>query len=64
MARAERGVVPAVQVPVVQALAAPIGQPRRIVEPTVVINGQRVRATGTLCQEADGHWAMAPRSQP
>jgi surface antigen len=25
----------------------------------VIINGQRVRATGTVCQQSDGHWAIS-----
>ncbi|SRR5581483_2616118 len=35
------------------------GQRCRLVAQTVVIGGQHVRATGTLCREADGHWALA-----
>jgi len=31
----------------------------RVVAQTVVIGGQHVRATGTLCQQSDGHWALA-----
>jgi surface antigen len=35
------------------------GQPCRVVEQTVVISGQTVRATGTVCRGADGQWALS-----
>jgi len=35
------------------------GQPCRIVNETVLIDGEKTRATGTVCQESDGRWAIA-----
>ena len=35
------------------------GQPCRIVNETVLIDGERTRATGTVCRESDGHWTIA-----
>ena len=35
------------------------GQTCRVVEQTVIISGQQTRATGTVCQQTDGHWAIA-----
>jgi len=34
------------------------GQTCRIIEQTVLIAGQRVRATGTMCQQPDGRWTL------
>jgi surface antigen len=34
------------------------GQPCQVVEQTVLISGQRVRATGTMCQQPDGRWVL------
>jgi surface antigen len=39
------------------------GQRCRVVAQTVVIGGQPVRATGTLCRQADGHWALAQQGE-
>jgi surface antigen len=36
------------------------GRPCRIVEQTVTINSQRVRARGTVCEGAAGQWALVP----
>ena len=36
------------------------GHPCRIVEQTVMINGQRVQARGTVCEGAPGQWALVP----
>ncbi|HEV2548316.1 MAG TPA: hypothetical protein VGU20_13335 [Stellaceae bacterium] len=46
------------QVRIIRGFSNDQGQPCRVVEQTVVINGQRVRATGTVCQQQDGHWAI------
>jgi hypothetical protein len=35
------------------------GQSCRIVNETVLIDGEKTRATGTVCQEADGRWTIA-----
>jgi hypothetical protein len=35
------------------------GQPCRIVNETVLIDGERTQATGTVCKESDGHWTIA-----
>ena len=35
------------------------GHPCRVVEQTVMIDGQNVRANGKVCQTA-GQWALAP----
>jgi hypothetical protein len=35
------------------------GQPCRIVNETVLIDGEKTQATGTVCQESDGHWTIA-----
>jgi surface antigen len=47
------------QVRIIRGFSNNLGQPCRVVEQIVIINGQRVRATGTVCQQADGHWAVA-----
>ena len=47
------------QVRIIRGFSNDQGQPCRVVEQTVVINGQRVRATGTVCQQPDGHWTIA-----
>jgi surface antigen len=47
------------QVRIIRGFSNEQGQPCRVVEQTVVINGQRVRATGTVCQQPDGHWTIA-----
>ncbi|HEV2547616.1 MAG TPA: hypothetical protein VGU20_09780 [Stellaceae bacterium] len=39
------------------------GQRCRVVAQTVVIGGQSVRATGTLCRQADGHWALVQEAE-
>ena len=49
------------QVRIIRGFSNNLGQPCRVVEQTVVINGQRARATGTVCQQPDGYWAMAPQ---
>jgi surface antigen len=36
------------------------GRPCRVVEQTVMINGQNVRADGKVCRKAGGQWALAP----
>jgi hypothetical protein len=35
------------------------GQPCRIVNETVLIDGEKTQATGTVCEQSDGHWAIA-----
>jgi hypothetical protein len=35
------------------------GQPCRVVNQTVLIDGERTQATGTVCRESDGHWTIA-----
>jgi hypothetical protein len=35
-----------------------IGQPCRVVEETVAIDGEEVRASGTVCQRANRRWAV------
>ena len=47
------------QVRIIRGFSNKLGQPCRVVEQVVVINGQHVRATGTVCQQSDGHWAVA-----
>ena len=39
------------------------GQRCRVVAQTVVIGGEHVRATGTVCRQADGHWALAQETE-
>jgi surface antigen len=34
------------------------GRSCQVVEQSVFITGQRVRATGTVCQQDDGGWAL------
>jgi surface antigen len=47
------------QVRIIRGFSNKDGQPCRVVEQTIVINGQRVRATGTVCQQSDGQWTIA-----
>ena len=47
------------QVRIISGFSNNLGQPCRVVEQTVIINSQRVRATGTVCQQSDGHWSIA-----
>ena len=35
------------------------GQPCRVVNETVLIDGEKTQATGTVCQESDGNWTIA-----
>jgi len=35
------------------------GQSCRVVQQTVIIAGQNVHATGTMCQEANGSWTLS-----
>jgi surface antigen len=35
------------------------GRPCRVVEQSVVISGQKTRATGTVCLQANGQWMLA-----
>jgi hypothetical protein len=37
-----------------------LGQSCHVVEQTIVIGGQRTPATGTMCQQYDGHWEIVP----
>jgi hypothetical protein len=37
-----------------------LGQSCHVVEQMVVIGGQRTPATGTMCQQYDGHWEIVP----
>lgn len=39
------------------------GQRCRVVAQTVVIGGEDVHATGTVCREANGNWALAQDAQ-
>ena len=43
---------------IIRGFSNNLGQPCRVVEQIVIINGQRVRATGTVCQQPDGRWAI------
>jgi surface antigen len=36
------------------------GQTCRIVEQTVIIAGEKVKASGTMCLQPDGRWALVP----
>jgi surface antigen len=36
------------------------GNPCRVIEQTVTIAGQIVRATATVCQQSNGSWALVP----
>jgi hypothetical protein len=36
------------------------GKPCRIIEETVMIAGQSVRATATVCQQSNGRWSLVP----
>jgi surface antigen len=36
------------------------GRSCRVVEQTVMIDGQSVRADGKVCRKAGGQWALAP----
>jgi surface antigen len=36
------------------------GRPCRVVEQTVMIDGQQVRASGRVCENTGGRWALAP----
>lgn len=44
---------------IVQRFRDASGQPCRIVNETVLIDGERTQATGTVCQGSDGHWTIA-----
>ena len=46
------------QVRILRGFNNNLGQSCRVVEQTVIINSQRVRATGTVCQQSDGNWAI------
>jgi hypothetical protein len=35
-----------------------LGQPCRMVEQTIVVNGQKTNATSTMCQQPDGRWVL------
>lgn len=35
-----------------------LGQPCRMVEQTIVVNGQKTAATSTMCQQPDGRWVL------
>ncbi|HEX7970456.1 MAG TPA: hypothetical protein VF502_19700 [Stellaceae bacterium] len=47
-------------VSVVSLFTDATGRPCRIVEQTVMINGQTVRARGNVCQMPGGQWALVP----
>jgi surface antigen len=47
------------QVRIIRGFSNDQGQPCRVVEQIVIINGQRVRAMGTVCQQQDGRWTIA-----
>jgi surface antigen len=36
------------------------GSPCRVIEQTVRVNGQPVRAVGTVCRRPQGVWALVP----
>jgi surface antigen len=40
------------------------GRPCRVVEQTVLISGQTVRARGNICRERGGEWALVPTRKP
>jgi hypothetical protein len=44
---------------IVRAFTNARGRPCRVVEQSVLIGGQRTRATGTVCQQSDGQWVLA-----
>lgn len=44
---------------VVRSFRDTSGQPCRVVNETVLIDGEKTRATGTMCKQSDGHWAIA-----
>jgi hypothetical protein len=35
-----------------------LGQPCRMVEQSIVVNGQKTDATSTMCQQPDGRWVL------
>ena len=43
---------------VVRSFRDASGQPCRVVNESVLIDGEKTRATGTLCKKSDGHWAI------
>jgi hypothetical protein len=44
---------------VVQNFRDASGQPCRVVNETVLIDGEKAPATGTVCKRSDGRWAIA-----
>jgi surface antigen len=40
------------------------GRPCRVVEQTVLISGQTVRARGNICRGRGGEWALVPTRKP
>ncbi|HWI29352.1 MAG TPA: hypothetical protein VN668_20430 [Stellaceae bacterium] len=46
------------QVKVVSAYRNALGQNCQVVEQNVYIAGQRVHASGTMCRQSDGRWAL------
>jgi hypothetical protein len=45
---------------VISAFRNTHGQPCHLVEQTVYIDGERARATGTVCRQSNGKWALTP----
>jgi surface antigen len=52
------GVAESERTRVVSAFTNGEGQPCNVVEQTVNIGGERVRATGTVCRQSGGTWAL------
>ena len=44
---------------VIRSFSNAHGQPCRVVEQTVFIDGRQTLATGTMCRQADGRWALS-----
>jgi hypothetical protein len=44
---------------VVRSFRDASGQPCRVVNETVLIDGEKTLATGTVCKQSDGHWSIA-----
>jgi hypothetical protein len=43
---------------VVRSFRDASGQPCRVVNETVLIDGEKTRATGTVCKQSDGRWTI------
>jgi hypothetical protein len=45
---------------VISGHSGPRGLPCRVIEQAVQLNGQMVRAIGTVCEQSNGLWALMP----